>query len=315
MKKTDTPMNIWKDISGGTQLPHVLKIKLIDALTKRSGHLYIFDLLHPRFLPPTLETKKGAVIYNSFEKIRYMVDLVISTEDTCDTYTMYNNEVWTSLLTPFICGFGKLLVLGYLNECPKMHKVETLMALDFIAKMKSIKSKSLPNDATLKPCDIEAMADNERKYNESQMTIQEMKIYINDILAEKSAREMYIAELENKIKDDSLKEENMKLQKKLNSSHQELQLLGQLFKRAAVDAANRMVQIKTFAYQRLANLKQEKMKETEALEKLQYENSQLVIKIGLVEDELSREYAIAIKEKNDLRAYLKILRDSVDNVK
>lgn len=71
--------------------------------------------------------------------------------------------------------------------------------------------------------------------------------------------------------------------------------------------------MKTFAYQRLANLKQEKMKETEAVEKLQYENSNLVTKIGLLEDELSREYAIAIKEKNDLRAYLKMLRDSVDN--
>ncbi|GAA5803796.1 hypothetical protein HPULCUR_009281 [Helicostylum pulchrum] len=219
MKKTDTPMDIWKDISGGTQLPHVLKIKLTDALTKRPGYLYVFDLLHPRFLPPTLETKRGA-------------------------------------------------------ECPKMHKVETLMALDFIAKMKCIKSKSLPNDVVLKVCDIEAMADNERKYKESQVTIQEMKIYINDILVEKSAREAYIA---------------------------------------AVDATNRMIQMKTFAYQRLANLKQEKMKETEAVEKLQYENSNLVTKIGLLEDELSREYAIAIKEKNDLRAYLKMLRDSVDN--
>ncbi|KAI9268621.1 hypothetical protein EDC94DRAFT_600735, partial [Helicostylum pulchrum] len=209
MKKTDTPMDIWKDISGGTQLPHVLKIKLTDALTKRPGYLYVFDLLHPRFLPPTLENKRGAVIYSSFQRIRYLVDLVISTNNTYDIYTTYNNEVWTSLLIPFICGFGKLLVLGYLNECPKMHKVETLMALDFIAKMKCIKSKSLPNDVVLRVCDIEAMADNERKYKESQVTIQEMKIYINDILVEKSAREAYIAQLEKKVKSDSLKEKNM----------------------------------------------------------------------------------------------------------
>lgn len=42
-----------------------------------------------------------------------------------------------------------------------MHKVETLMALDFIAKMKCIKSKSLPNDTILKVRDTETIADNE----------------------------------------------------------------------------------------------------------------------------------------------------------
>ncbi|GAA5815617.1 hypothetical protein MFLAVUS_009129 [Mucor flavus] len=192
MKKTNTPMDIWKDISGGTQLPHVLKIKLTDALTKRPGYLYIFDLLHPRFLSPTLETKRGSVIYSSFQAIRHLVDLVISTNNTYDIHTAYNNEVWSSLLVPFLCGFGKLLVLGYLNECPKKHKVETLMALDFIAKMRCIKSKSLPNNAILKVFDTETIADNERKYKESQVTIQEMKTYVDEILVEKSARETYI---------------------------------------------------------------------------------------------------------------------------
>lgn len=78
MRKANTPMDIWKDISGGTKLPHVLKIKLTDALTKRPGYLYVFDLLHPRFLPPTLETQRDTVIYSSFQKIsKYIVTLII----------------------------------------------------------------------------------------------------------------------------------------------------------------------------------------------------------------------------------------------
>lgn len=44
-----------------------------------------------------------------------MVDLVVSASNANDIHTAYNNEVWTSLLVPFICGVGKLLVLGYLN--------------------------------------------------------------------------------------------------------------------------------------------------------------------------------------------------------
>lgn len=81
-----------------------------------------------------------------------------------DTMIYTNRNVLTSLLTPFMCGFGKLVMFTYLlvriiikkktwqytNSClikerPKNLKLETMVALDFIITIKSMKSKAFIN--------------------------------------------------------------------------------------------------------------------------------------------------------------------------
>lgn len=69
MKKIDNVMDIWKELSSGTKLPHVIKIRLTDALTRRPGYLYLFDLLHPRFLPLIPEIERSQHIHYSFENL------------------------------------------------------------------------------------------------------------------------------------------------------------------------------------------------------------------------------------------------------
>lgn len=69
MAKVNSVSDIWKEVEKGSILPHVLKIRLTDNVTKKPGCLYLFDLLHPRFLPLLGTTEKEQKIYYSFEML------------------------------------------------------------------------------------------------------------------------------------------------------------------------------------------------------------------------------------------------------
>ncbi|CAO3625300.1 unnamed protein product [Mucor hiemalis] len=171
---------IWDEVnSKGSKLPHIIKIQFTDILTHRTGSLCIFDLLQPKFLPPresipnnssSCDGTANSYINESFQQLRkefpfyhhttglvsslkpcfcnYLVvellDKVISPAIvTKDQFLHINLNVLTSLLAPFLCGYGKLVLFSYVMEYPKFLKLETVLALDFVIMLRSIKCKAL----------------------------------------------------------------------------------------------------------------------------------------------------------------------------
>lgn len=85
LKETDSVMDIWENMRREATQPHVIKIRLTDHLTKRFGCLYIFDLLHPRFLPLTPQSSYPNIYY-SFKKISTL------------TYTIYDIVIYAYMI-------------------------------------------------------------------------------------------------------------------------------------------------------------------------------------------------------------------------
>lgn len=147
---------IWDEVnSKGSKLPHIIKIRFTDILTHRTGSLCIFDLLQPKFLPPRESIPNNSsscggtansYINESFQQLRkefsfyhhitglvsslkpcfcnYLVvellDKVISPAIvTKDQFLHINLNVLTSLLAPFLCGYGKLVLFSYVMVCKK----------------------------------------------------------------------------------------------------------------------------------------------------------------------------------------------------
>ncbi|CAO3625304.1 unnamed protein product [Mucor hiemalis] len=145
---------IWDEVnSKGSKLPHIIKIQFTDILTHRTGSLCIFDLLQPKFLPPresipnnssSCDGTANSYINESFQQLLELLDKVISPAIvTKDQFLHINLNVLTSLLAPFLCGYGKLVLFSYVMEYPKFLKLETVLALDFVIMLRSIKCKAL----------------------------------------------------------------------------------------------------------------------------------------------------------------------------
>lgn len=84
MHRVQSIKEIWDEVNcKGSKLPHIVKIRFTNVLTHRTGSLWIFDLLQPKFLHSrgyigpvnAVNNNSGGItadtnINNSFQKLR-----------------------------------------------------------------------------------------------------------------------------------------------------------------------------------------------------------------------------------------------------
>ncbi|KAK4517126.1 uncharacterized protein ATC70_000456 [Mucor velutinosus] len=152
MKQVDSIDTIWHLVLKGSKIPSVLKISIFNASTKRSGNLFLFDLLEPKFveLSSNATTAGGATtngIENCFDNLRFLIKTIVEStiENIPGEPVITDYYFLTHMMSKFVCSQGQLIVFAHLNECLKYQRKESLMLLDLLESMRKIKVVSLAN--------------------------------------------------------------------------------------------------------------------------------------------------------------------------
>ncbi|GAN06733.1 hypothetical protein MAM1_0134c06221 [Mucor ambiguus] len=156
MKHVDSIDDIWHLVSKGSKIPSVLKISVLNASTKRSGTLFLFDLLEPKFIELDSNTTAAGVsntngIDNCFDNLRFLIRTIAksTSEDVSGEPVITDYYFLTHMMSKFVCSQGQLAVFAHLNECLKYQRKESILLLDLLESMRGIKVVSLANSATV----------------------------------------------------------------------------------------------------------------------------------------------------------------------
>ena len=76
MKSAESVLNVWEQCSRkSTKIPHLIKIRFTDSVTRRTGSFLLLDLLQPKFCAPTRTSistnsfSNNQLLHQSFQKL------------------------------------------------------------------------------------------------------------------------------------------------------------------------------------------------------------------------------------------------------
>lgn len=117
LKEVKDTSEIWKAVQGGCKEPFIVTIRITDTIKKTQGRLQYFDLLCPRFIPTRVATQPD-LIESSFLYLCHFIKSMNSQDQMFDA-DLY---VLTKELAKYLCGYNKLIVLGFVHVSKREKK-------------------------------------------------------------------------------------------------------------------------------------------------------------------------------------------------
>ncbi|KAI8369868.1 hypothetical protein EDC96DRAFT_503654 [Choanephora cucurbitarum] len=306
MTPANTVSEIWDMVSKGCKLPSVLKINLYHKSSKRKSSLYLFDVLQPALIASASEAKNMDAIYYSFHRLCTLVDSCIDIGPAIPVVTDY--YVLTFLVSKFICGQGKFILIAHMNQCLRVHRSETILALDLLEKLRKIKTISLANMPLSESKEPHHhKKDYKAKYKQAKKVIYKKESVILELQSDNerlnnriNANHFEMSEIKQQS-EHALKDYQMRAYKTLHHMTQIQLKREEKLKKLAFFRISFLKAEKKCLDMKMNQLQQERKNDKERINQLRMKGNRLAIHFKAVKKQLVNEINGLRKEKKEFR--------------